>query len=73
MSENLGASQYYLMYFHCYQSLFSLLSIHFRVFNFQNNIPENKIDTFGGKVCTFGSYRLGVHTKGMHYTSLGGY
>ena len=30
----------------------------------QNNIPENKIDTFGGKVCTFGSFRLGVHTKG---------
>lgn len=31
----------------------------------QNNIPESKIDSFGGKVCTFGSYRLGVHTKGM--------
>lgn len=31
---------------------------------FQNNIPENRIDSFGGKVCTFGSYRLGVHTKG---------
>ncbi|OWF51454.1 poly(A) polymerase beta-like [Mizuhopecten yessoensis] len=30
----------------------------------KSNIPESKIDTFGGKVCTFGSYRLGVHTKG---------
>lgn len=30
----------------------------------QNNYPEDKIDAFGGKVCTFGSYRLGVHTKG---------
>lgn len=28
------------------------------------NYPEYKINAYGGKVCTFGSYRLGVHTKG---------
>lgn len=28
------------------------------------NYPEYKINAFGGKVCIFGSYRLGAHTKG---------
>ncbi|XP_041353058.1 poly(A) polymerase type 3-like isoform X2 [Gigantopelta aegis] len=36
----------------------------------KNNIPESKIDTFGGKVFTFGSYRLGVHTKGADIDTL---
>ncbi|WAR19443.1 PAPOG-like protein [Mya arenaria] len=36
----------------------------------KNNIPENKIDSFGGMVCTFGSYRLGVHTKGADIDTL---
>uniref|UniRef100_A0A0B7A324 polynucleotide adenylyltransferase n=1 Tax=Arion vulgaris TaxID=1028688 RepID=A0A0B7A324_9EUPU len=36
----------------------------------KNNIPENLIDTFGGKVFTFGSYRMGVHTKGADIDTL---
>ena len=28
------------------------------------NMPESLVETVGGKVYTFGSYRLGVHTKG---------
>ena len=30
----------------------------------EKNIPPNVADTVGGKIYTFGSYRLGVHTKG---------
>lgn len=30
------------------------------------NMPESLIDQVGGGVYTFGSYRLGVNTKGEH-------
>ena len=33
--------------------------------SFKKNIPPNIAETVGGKIYTFGSYRLGVHTKGM--------
>ncbi|PVD25757.1 hypothetical protein C0Q70_13417 [Pomacea canaliculata] len=36
----------------------------------KNNIPESKINTFGGMVFTFGSYRLGVNTKGADIDTL---
>ncbi|XP_059174336.1 poly(A) polymerase type 3-like [Physella acuta] len=36
----------------------------------KNNIPENLVDTFGGKVFTFGSYRMGVHTQGADIDTL---
>lgn len=31
---------------------------------FSQNLPASLIETVGGKIFTFGSYRLGVHTKG---------
>lgn len=43
---------------------------------FSQNLPVSLIETVGGKIFTFGSYRLGVHTKGMRdhsSMSLGAY
>lgn len=34
-------------------------------FSPQQNLPPSAISCVGGKIFTFGSYRLGVHTKGM--------
>ena len=33
-------------------------------------MPENMVEQVGGKVYTFGSYRLGVHTKGADIDTL---
>ena len=30
----------------------------------QKGLPAREAEKVGGKICTFGSYRLGVHTKG---------
>lgn len=32
----------------------------------QQNLPQSVIENVGGKIFTFGSYRLGVHTKGKY-------
>ena len=32
--------------------------------SFMQNMPESVANSVGGKIFTFGSYRLGVHTKG---------
>ncbi|XP_055345537.1 poly(A) polymerase type 3-like [Paramacrobiotus metropolitanus] len=31
---------------------------------FQKGVADTQLDTVGGRVCTFGSYRLGVHARG---------
>ena len=31
----------------------------------QKGLPPSVVDNAGGKVCTFGSYRLGVYGPGM--------
>jgi poly(A) polymerase Pap1 len=35
----------------------------------KNNLPESIANEAGGKVFSFGSYRLGVHGKGKYYCS----
>lgn len=42
------------------------LDWHFSLFLcLQQNLPPSAVTNVGGKIFTFGSYRLGVHTKGM--------
>ncbi|XP_014673259.1 PREDICTED: poly(A) polymerase type 3-like isoform X2 [Priapulus caudatus] len=36
----------------------------------EKNMPPNVAETLGGKIYTFGSYRLGVHTKGADIDTL---
>ncbi|XP_022088620.1 poly(A) polymerase beta-like isoform X2 [Acanthaster planci] len=41
-----------------------------REMSLKRNIPSTIADTVGGKIYTFGSYRLGVHTKGADIDTL---
>lgn len=36
-----------------------------RTISIRNGLPEELANEVGGKIFTFGSYRLGVHGKGM--------
>uniref|UniRef100_A0A8C1VDB1 polynucleotide adenylyltransferase n=1 Tax=Cyprinus carpio TaxID=7962 RepID=A0A8C1VDB1_CYPCA len=48
----------------------TLVQVWIREVSEVKNIPSSVIDNVGGKIFTFGSYRLGVHTKGADIDAL---
>ncbi|XP_043075275.1 poly(A) polymerase alpha isoform X2 [Puntigrus tetrazona] len=48
----------------------TLVKVWIREVSEAKNIPASVIDNVGGKIFTFGSYRLGVHTKGADIDAL---
>ncbi|XP_074650766.1 poly(A) polymerase beta-like [Tubulanus polymorphus] len=48
----------------------NLVKLWIKEVSLSKNMPPNVADTVGGKVFTFGSYRLGVHTKGADIDTL---
>ncbi|RXN16713.1 poly(A) polymerase type 3-like isoform X4 [Labeo rohita] len=48
----------------------TLVKVWIRDVSEAKNIPTSVIDNVGGKIFTFGSYRLGVHTKGADIDAL---
>ncbi|CAH1993953.1 unnamed protein product [Acanthoscelides obtectus] len=50
--------------------LYNLVKQWIKDVSVRNNMPENVADNVGGKVYTFGSYRLGVHNKGADIDAL---
>lgn len=48
----------------------NLVKLWIRQVSLDKKIPEALVDQVGGKVYTFGSYRLGVHTKGADIDTL---
>uniref|UniRef100_A0A8C1RIM2 polynucleotide adenylyltransferase n=1 Tax=Cyprinus carpio TaxID=7962 RepID=A0A8C1RIM2_CYPCA len=48
----------------------TLVQVWIREVSEAKNIPSSVIDNVGGKIFTFGSYRLGVHTKGADIDAL---
>lgn len=46
-------------------SFLKMMKLRIASFFFQQNLPPSAVSCVGGKIFTFGSYRLGVHTKGM--------
>uniref|UniRef100_A0A672KLG8 Poly(A) polymerase n=1 Tax=Sinocyclocheilus grahami TaxID=75366 RepID=A0A672KLG8_SINGR len=48
----------------------TLVKVWIREVSEVKNIPASVIDNVGGKIFTFGSYRLGVHTKGADIDAL---
>uniref|UniRef100_A0A914D405 Polynucleotide adenylyltransferase n=1 Tax=Acrobeloides nanus TaxID=290746 RepID=A0A914D405_9BILA len=48
----------------------SLVKAWVRKVSIQKKIPDEYLDKVGGKLYTFGSYRLGVHTRGADIDSL---
>lgn len=50
--------------------LFSLVKEWIKDVSIKRNMPETIAGNVGGKICTFGSYRLGVHNKGADIDAL---
>ena len=50
--------------FTCTVPLLLFVSCKLDAVSFMQNMPESVANSVGGKIFTFGSYRLGVHTKG---------
>ncbi|VDM36594.1 unnamed protein product [Toxocara canis] len=51
-------------------SVNSLVKRWVRMVSEAKQMPANEVETVGGKLFTFGSYRLGVHTRGADIDSL---
>ncbi|KHN80191.1 Poly(A) polymerase alpha [Toxocara canis] len=51
-------------------SINSLVKRWVRLVSEAKQMPANEVETVGGKLFTFGSYRLGVHTRGADIDSL---
>uniref|UniRef100_A0A915BST6 polynucleotide adenylyltransferase n=2 Tax=Parascaris univalens TaxID=6257 RepID=A0A915BST6_PARUN len=51
-------------------SINSLVKRWVRMVSESKQMPANEVETVGGKLFTFGSYRLGVHTRGADIDSL---
>lgn len=41
-----------------------------KIVSLSKNMPQSAVESMGGKIYTFGSYRLGVHTKGADIDTL---
>ncbi|XP_076262746.1 poly(A) polymerase hiiragi [Rhynchophorus ferrugineus] len=50
--------------------LYTLVKQWIKDLSIKNNMPESVAESVGGKVYTFGSYRLGVHNKGADIDAL---
>lgn len=50
--------------------LYTLVKEWIKDLSIKNNMPESIAESVGGKVYTFGSYRLGVHNKGADIDAL---
>ncbi|CAH1119791.1 unnamed protein product [Phaedon cochleariae] len=55
---------------HILGKLYNLVKQWIKEVSIQHNIPESVAENVGGKVYTFGSYRLGVHNKGADIDAL---
>ncbi|CAG9855952.1 unnamed protein product [Phyllotreta striolata] len=55
---------------HILGKLYTLVKQWIKEVSLRHNLPESVAESVGGKVYTFGSYRLGVHSKGADIDAL---